>query len=371
MNNPVNNPLTSRLASVTRFFAEDVAKLCRALDEVQQEVDPAAMPQLNDMYHQRVLQAFEESQVACKAFQVEHADDPVVIKDVQAGFLIETDPWFTQAWIGERARTKPAGFVGDYEMLIKLYNQKTPARGLGGYLDLCIQDLPLARAVRTRLKAAREFLLQEISQREGDVRILDVASGPCREYHNWPESRQNRVEVVAMDTDPTALQHVAENVCPQLGESIVLKPERYNALRTRSAKNTIRNFGKFDIIYSVGLCDYLTDEHLVGMLAAWHDTLNDDGVMYVAFKDCNEYDETPYQWHLDWFFYQRTQQDVLNLFEQAGFDLGAIERTQDETGIITNYIIRRRSGVTLRVDEAESGVANPANPSNVSTPQDD
>ncbi len=352
-----------------RFFAEDVARFCHALAELESEIDPGAVPQPNDAFHQRVLQAFEESQMACKAFGLEHADDDEVIKAVQARFLAATDQWFKQSWIGERARTKPNGFVGDYEMLIKLYDEATPARGLGGYLDLCILDLPLARAVRTRLAGAREFLLNELAGRTGDVRVLDVASGPCREYYNWPESRTHRIEIVAMDTDPTALEHVANSVCPQLSESVVLRPERYNALRTRSAKNTIRNFGKFDVIYSVGLCDYLTDEHLVGMLAAWRDTLTENGVMYVAFKDTKEYDETPYQWHLDWFFYQRTQQDVLDLFEQGGFDVDAVERTYDTTGIITNYVFRHASGVSRRVDSAATSRVNPAKPDSTSAPK--
>lgn len=359
MSNPLTDSLTRKLASVDRFFSEDVAAFCNALAELEREIDPNAIPQLNDAYHQRVLKAFEESQVACKSFQLEHADDPQVIKDAQAGFLKETDPWFKQSWIGERARTKPNGFVGDYEMLIKLYNESTPARGIGGYLDLCILDLPLARAVRTRLQGAREFLLKEMAGRDGDLRVLDVASGPCREYHDWPESRKQRIEIVAMDSDPTALKHVAENVCTQLPESVTLRPERYNALRTRSAANTIRNFGKFDVIYSVGLCDYLTDEHLIGMLAAWHETLNEEGVMYVAFKNCDEYDETPYQWHLDWFFYQRTHEDVLKLYEQGGFDVNAIETTRDGTGIITNYICRQASGVRRRIDTGIASVVNP------------
>ena len=113
-----DNSLARKLLSVERFFSEDVAAFCNALAGLEREIDPDAIPQRNDEFHRRTLKAFEQSQVACKAFQLEHADDPVIVKDAQAGFLKDTDPWFMQSWIGNRARTKPAGFVGDYEMLI-------------------------------------------------------------------------------------------------------------------------------------------------------------------------------------------------------------------------------------------------------------
>jgi hypothetical protein len=132
-----------------------------------------------------------------------------------------------------------------------------------------------------------------------------------------------------------------------------LNAVRYNALRTRSADATVRNFGRFDIIYSVGLCDYLTDAQLVPILAALRQTLNDQGVLYIAFKDSERYDKTPYQWHLDWHFYQRNLDDCLRLYEMAGFDVRSIAMTRDGTGIIMNFTSRHTSDRIVRPDCAE------------------
>jgi extracellular factor (EF) 3-hydroxypalmitic acid methyl ester biosynthesis protein len=344
--------------SVVRFFTEDVAKFTRELAALEQEIDPNAVPQLNDAFHQRTLKAFEESQVACREFELAHRESPEVVTEVQRRFREETNRWFSMSWIGNRARTKPNGFVGDFDMLVKLYDEATPARGLGGYLDLCILDLPLARAVRTRLADARRFLLKEISTRNSDVRILDVASGPCREYRNWPASPGIDVEIVAMDTDPNALDFVQSEVCPQMPKGTALRPVRYNAFRTASAEATIRQFGKFDMMYSVGLCDYLTDDNLIRLFDGWWHTLNENGVMYIAFKDCEQYDHTPYQWHLDWFFYQRTREDMDKLFAAAGLNVDAMEISRDGTGIIINFVTRQASGIHRRVDEAETVTPN-------------
>lgn len=352
--------LSAKLTRVSQFFSEDVHRFTTRLRELETEIDENAVPQRNDRFHRAVLEAFRDSQDACRRFELDNQEHPEVILDVQEGFRRVTDQWFSRSWIANRARTKPSGFPGDFEMLIKLYEEATPARGLGGYLDLCILDLPLACAVRTRLAAARQFLIDEVGRRNGTVRVLDVACGPCREYRNWPDTEQDsgsrHLEIVAMDSDPKALEYVEDFVAPDMPPSANLMPVRYNALRTRSAQATTRKFGQFDILYSVGLCDYLSDEHLIAMLGAWRDTLRDGGVLYVAFKDTERYDKTPYQWHLDWYFFQRTRDDVLRLYEQAGFDPNTITTTRDGTGIIINFIDRRARDRNTRLDSAEPGI---------------
>lgn len=345
---------TANLRDLERFVFTEVALFKRRLAELDMDIEKAAEPHREHDVFKSVLNAFEESQKACREFEAANGDRPEVIKDMQTGLREEIRAWFTKSWIADRALSKPSGFVGDYEMLNKLYDEATPARGLGGYIDLCILDLPLARAVRTRLRAAREFLLEEIERRGGDIRILDIASGPCREFRNWPEvPGQGNVEIVTMDNDPEALAFVEANVVPQMPSKTSLKPVRYNALRTRSSETTIKNFGRFDIIYSVGLCDYLPDDQLISMLSAWRETLNEGGVLYLGFKDTVQYDKTPYQWHLNWFFFQRTEADCLRLFELAGYDTKEMEITRDGTGIIVNFISRRPKGNIIRKDSAE------------------
>lgn len=348
-----NESSSSRLPSVIEFFSKDVAEFKQQLAQLESEIDKDAIPQRGDEFHKRTLAAFQQSQTACRNFECAHEDDPELIKEVQARFREETNPWFSLSWIGNRARTKPSGFAGDYEMLVKLYEEATPARGLGAYIDLCISELPLANAVRGRKDLVREYLENEIGSREGDLRILDIACGPCREFLDWPEYAGRNIEVIAMDNDPVALEYIEATVASQLPPSTTLKPVRYNAMRARNSEATKKNFGTFDIIYSVGLADYLTDEHLVGIFAGLGESLNEGGCLVIAFKDTEQYDETPYQWHLDWFFYQRTVDDVLNVYQQAGFNTDKMVLTRDRTGIIVNYVSRSAPDCIRRIDLAE------------------
>lgn len=284
-----------------------------------------------------------------------------MLKQTQSVFRNATSPYFLKCWSANRAITKPTGFPGDYEMLCRIYGDARESIGLGIYLERLFMDLPLAWAVRGRLRMAREFLTKRVATfglSASPVRILDIASGPCREYLDWP-SGLPAIDVLAMDSDLRAIDYVNTTVSPQMPNPSRLSSIQYNAFRTRSSEATIEKFGKFDIIYSVGLCDYLTDDVLIKLLSAWHNTLSDNGVLFVAFKDTLRYDQTIYQWHFDWFFYQRTVKDVLELYEKAGFDLGNIETCRDETGIITGFFTRRDRIPELRIDSAETGIRRP------------
>jgi len=221
----------------------------------------------------------------------------------------------------------------------------------------------LARAVRARRNAAQRFLEEELASRSGTVRMLNVASGPCQEYMHWTKTfGADRIELCCLDNDPSAIQHVRDNVVPTATGIAQFDLHQYNALRTKSAETTVRKFGRFDIVYSIGLCDYIPDGPLIAMLQGWRDTLSEDGVIYVAFKDCRQYDKTPYQWHLDWHFLQRTEEDCWELLAKAGYDVSDMEVTRDDTGIIINFITGVKSRNNRRVDvsvDQSNGVSRP------------
>jgi hypothetical protein len=135
---------------------------------------------------------------------------------------------------------------------------------------------------------------------------------------------------------------------------------RFNALRMTSSRHNRERFGRPDIIYSVGLCDYIPDQYLIPMLRTWRESVAEGGVVYVAFKDCLLYDKAEYQWLVDWYFYQRTENDCRRLFLEAGYDVGAMDITRDETNVIINFAQRNLVPSVARVDAAEATPPAPA-----------
>ena len=85
----------------------------------------------------------------------------------------------------------------------------------------------------------------------------------------------------------------------------------------------------------------------------------------MAFKDMLLYDKTEYQWLMDWYFFQRREEDFLRLFADAGYDVGQIEISRDAIGVIINFLYREKTPSVVRIDKSEQ----PAIPQQANTPE--
>jgi extracellular factor (EF) 3-hydroxypalmitic acid methyl ester biosynthesis protein len=339
---------------VKKFFDEDVSAFVNVLERLDSRLGPNAEPRKDDHYH-TTLDAFEKSCEACRRMETLLENDPERLKEVKSQFREVVCPWLDRSWYFKRARTKPRGYPGDGELLSAIYDNVPRGRGLVGYLDLFFLNTTLACAVRERLRCAKTFLVGELERRHGDVSILNVACGPIREYEGGLEHPEDtNVNIICLDTDRETLDYVESRSAAPAMRDLNISCVCYNAIRTGSAQNNIRRFNRPNIIYSIGLCDYIPDKHLIPMLQGWRETVTDDGVVYVAFKDARRYMPTVYQWHVDWYFFLRTEEDCRSLFEQAGYDMYDLKMTRDPTGSIINFIGRNKTPSHIRIDRPVS-----------------
>ncbi len=101
-------------------------------------------------------------------------------------------------------------------------------------------------------------------------------------------------------------------------------------------------FGRQDIIYSVGFFDYLPDEFLIKLLSSLYNLLDHGGTLIAAFKDANRYRSQEYHWILNWDgFLQRREEDFRNILSVAGIPNSAIKEEREESGIIIFYTISK------------------------------
>ncbi len=187
--------------AIERFFSDNVNRLTTQLAEIEDQIEPLEWPENNDVL--RDLEAVMRAGLdACRRLDAEIHADEELLKSCQERFRAATAPWCNQSWIIHRARSKPRGFPGDYQMLSAIYDGIPIARGLGGYLDKLCLKMTLGRAVDARMKRTRRFLQEELAEREGDVNILNVASGPCREYRDALQGVGARsIRVKCVDSD--------------------------------------------------------------------------------------------------------------------------------------------------------------------------
>lgn len=75
---------------------------------------------------------------------------------------------------------------------------------------------------------------------------------------------------------------------------------------------------KFDLVWSAGLFDYLSDEKFLWLVKKLESLLTPSGTMVIGnFADTNP--SRPYMELFDWRLYHRSQADLLRIAGQAGY----------------------------------------------------
>jgi SAM-dependent methyltransferase len=338
---------------IEEFFAEDVPAFCRVLQSLSERIPQQALPR-RDHFMDEYSAALEQCLAACRRVAAGLQHDSPALRNAQRRFQDAIRPWFNQSAFMRHALAKPRGYAGDYEMLIAIYEGQPRTLGFGGYLDLYFLGTELGRAVPARLKGVKHFLEMEATRRGGDVAVLNIACGPGREFYEGLDLPDDcRLTVTCVDHDDAALNYVRTQVVPRVAHNVELHFVKHNALRMMSAAANRRHFGTPDILYSVGLCDYIPDDIMIRLLRGWRDTVAEGGVIYVAFKDCLRYDAARYQWPVDWHFYQRTEADCVRLFAQAGYPVDDLDMVRDDDlGSIMNFVSRAPYAAPLRKFDA-------------------
>lgn len=315
---------------------EAASQLNRELEEIDKDYR-TGLPLFDSVW--RTKDSILKSCITCAEIELSQGSD---IKELQKTFQNEIEPNFGQSWFMDRARTKPRGYPGDFEILEGIYNHQTKTNnGIGKVLDEYFLQTELAKAVTGRMNYCRKALGKWLSsQIISEPDILNIACGPCRELRELDINCKERpFRYHGLDNDQAALDYAFEKSTNSGISRENLKFTKQNVLRLINPEYNIRNLGYYDLIYSVGLYDYLPDVLLIRILKGTLVLLKETGEYLVAFKDSDKYDKTEYQWHVDWHFFQRTEQDCNHLLKSAGAKIMHMDR--DESGIILLYTIKR------------------------------
>lgn len=284
--------------------------------------------------------AISDAMNACEEFERE-VKDKDIIRDARIRFREKTNPILSKSYCINRTRTWPQGFQGDYKTLEGVYKNTPFSDGIGYYLDLYMLNAPLAHAVRNRIKKLEELLRDEILKRERPF-ILNIGCGSSRELMGLvPEIKESNASVTCIDSDNDALAF-AQSRLYYTGVLEQVEFRKYNALRLFDYELAMSDFGKQDIIYSVGLFDYLPSDFLVKMFETLYNLLNPGGRLIAASKDARRYRSQEYHWLVDWDgFLQRNEEDFRDIFSDAKIPDSAISEVREDTGIIIFYLITK------------------------------
>lgn len=320
------------LGAYQRFFDEQEA----ALADEPSAVAEAARAALVRAEEPRFF-AFMEAHLRELAAQVEgfgreeHARHAFYLRRVAWPF-IERAPFL---W---RSNAKPRGYAGDAESMLVIYENAYQGRTA---FDRLLHKHSVSTAAADAVRSRRRLVPRAVREAAAaggaaarPFRFLSLAAGPAAELDAiFAEPADlERFHATLLDQDPFALDLARRTVARIEAAHGGRAPVRYledsvrTMLRTRDLAG---RFGRYHLVYSMGLFDYLTPPVARAVLARTWELVVPGGTMLVG----NFHERNPSRIYMDywgdWPLYYRDEAGLLGLAE--GLD-GEREITFDETG---------------------------------------
>jgi extracellular factor (EF) 3-hydroxypalmitic acid methyl ester biosynthesis protein len=261
------------------------------------------------------------------------------LREFSARHLHDTlmqSPWM------HRARHKPLGYPGDFQVMNYAYSDRFSGPTLfARALSLCFLSTPAGEAVRTRkdlIKARLSEVIEDPSS-GAPVRILSIAAGPAQEiFELLQEHRSWRrpVEITLFDQDKRALSYAYGRLHGLLAggsrASVKVVYLHDSIKRLLLGADVFGGRDGFDAVYSCGLFDYLQTRTAISLCKTLHGLLAPRGTLYVG----NMVPANPSRWfmelHLDWYLIYRETAELLSIGRAAAPD-ARIALVEEDTGV--------------------------------------
>lgn len=192
-----------------------------------------------------------------------------------AAFLVYLSTW---SLLGQHILKE--GFSGKNTDIIYRNEPISPSR-IGQLIDRFFLNLPSCRAIRATLDYRLSVLKEYLKKKSGDaINILSVPCGYSRDILTLVQHLSNdlkpRIRIVGIDLDPECIAYseaaARQQLCNTaqfiLGDAYRLE----DCLGTATA----------DIILSIGLADFMTDERVRKFYHHLYERINKDGLLVTS-----------------------------------------------------------------------------------------
>ena len=264
----------------------------------------------------------------CWEFERQNADDEAKLYKLKRLFNKNFMHYFRLGNLGRMVIDKPYGYHGDFLIIDEIYKNEAKTLGLERCLDSYFLNTPASIATRNRKEDFKNYLKEIIHKTSSDIRIMDLASGPCRDIKELMENvRPKNVQVTidCVDHDLNAIGY-GKNILAGTNNCQINFIQR-NAMRIALTKSVENYFSeKYDVIFSTGLFDYLDERIATPLIRNLRTLLKKDGLLIISnYRDKWANPSRHYmEWGGGWELIYRTEDQFTKLFKEAGFKDGEL-----------------------------------------------
>jgi extracellular factor (EF) 3-hydroxypalmitic acid methyl ester biosynthesis protein len=245
-----------------------------------------------------------------------------------------------------RARFKPRGYAGDFEMLDDFWNRKENETLPGKLFDRYFLKQAAVEAVRARMaQAAAAIARRALETPNAELRVVSIGSGAATDL--WyaatllPEAVRAKLRYALVDIDESALDFAKRRL------DAVLRPEqttphRENLFRLAKGKRGAAIVDGADIILCTGLFDYLSDADAATMLTLFWNGLAQGGELFVGNFAPHCPTRAYMEWLGNWYLIYRTVDELAAIATTAGIAPEHRRIGADRTGCDL-FLVARKS----------------------------
>ncbi len=187
-----------------------------------------------------------------------------------------------------------------------------------------MQQQPASIAVRNRKAYFIELVKEKLLKLQRPLRILNIASGPCRDlFELFEQIPIKMLEVECVEMDENAI-NFSRKLLGNDAELIMF--HKKNIFRFDTNK-------EFDLIWSAGLFDYFQDKLFVKLLSRFNSWCTHSGEIVIGnFSEINP-SRNFMEKACEWYLHHRSEKDLINLAFDAGYSKECIKVKSEPLGI--------------------------------------
>jgi SAM-dependent methyltransferase len=211
---------------------------------------------------------------------------------------------------------RPFGYWGDMFMIELLYHKQTFRGGPYEQANYFVQLQSAAKAVRNR----KEYAISKLRKLQGEAggkekSVLVLGSGPVSEVADFIQHCPGTtLKFSLLDNDKGAIGFAKERLRRILGDKLENKCS-FHAEDLRKFEPS----SKFDLIFSLGVFDYLNDLDFVSTLVKYKEHLKRGGVIIVGNFGERNVSKHAMELFANWVLLHRPESHLLKLAQSAGY----------------------------------------------------
>lgn len=304
-------------------------RLREQLAETERELDAGGDV---EAAYLRVRAAVDELLAVCRATGIVGSAVGLPSSEMWA----EAGDLLGRGWMLARARHKPRGYAGDYELLGRMYDDRRCDDPLGSLLDRYFQDDAAPIAVRNRMWMMRDGIVKRARRDRREFNVAIVGSAFGLEVRDALASLNNeersRVAITLLDMDPAAIEHAREQLAPWIAA------DRLTAVPTNVFRLPLRlplaePLAGTDLLYCPGIFDYLDPAAAAEMLRLFWRQLAPGGEMTVLQFAPHNPSRALMEWIGNWYLIYRDEEEFRQVVADSGIPGSCAEFGAEPLGV--------------------------------------